>query len=1141
MCHVFRRVTFLRKEESYPISDMDPKPIEFQILSILGEQVSLVPTKLSPGETAIVEFDKFYVPDGLSQEEKTVLKNTMTFLFSNVLKPIADSTDGSEFEEKERVAYPPCGEEEKALVLKSLLHRKGLLEQQLFDLGVAVNPEQLRKQLQKFRREGKISSSQPASVLGEWHLKHWHILNKFIDSYDSAQKCVKIEDVSFKDIELDLSDEAIRELLKQFVFFLLQGTNPIEEYKTKDPSAPAFIKRLERKPLGDKFPTYLDTYKSRKYPIPPTIAKVLEAVDLDPESMKNEIKRICDEERLNLLKKIEGIIPPSDPIWRIVGDTKDIVRIIDILRTKTLEYEDELRALLAQLEAADTKVRVCEQAREALLAEKARLEERIGALEEELNTTRTDIHDKDLLIESLRREKTEAETQLNRRIEDLTAQIAACEEEKARKQSEIDRLTNENTAQREELERLRGEITRLEEIQRTSERDIEQLRAEHAAALAVAEGARDAAVAAAERSATQLADKTTELATSQAALQAATEQLTGKDATIAELQRELRECENANARIREQLSEKTEEVTRLTAEVRAGEERIATITADLEEIQNGLQETTELTGGLRADLEEANNRIRELENELNAERTKVEDLTTQLRRCEEEKAALEASASGSARDTADLAGRLRVAEEERNTAQGTVAEQEANLKRLREQLGSAEERATNAEEETKRQAKVIDDKDETIAYFEKEIQDKQDELERAEQRAREAEEERAKLETRVGETIAAADQRVKNITTDLQNQFKDALDATKEEFEGRLKEEKSALETEQSKACAERIGDTQKEYEAALKAQKEEYEKALAVVQRIAGWIDSGSDAKISEEIVVNPETIHSSALSTIVSKLGEEPAPSSPALTGPQTAETVKAGTYLCYLVFFTAFLWQAYFPKQPVSPPSEPMELEKYNRQRFIETVFPAFFNGGSAPASEKWAESRIASKSTAYAFKSGLYQILYDKSGAYRKEFGGKLQTDMNAMTHYLHIFNKVARAMEDPAADGSILGLTPLDTVYLEEFIHQVQVFVKDYKSLYTKMDLEVNFAQFMKDMLIINQPSIQDKVLERYLVKTPAGLRIVTKPGSASQINYAVVFYCFLVVMRDYLNHIQRTVKNVQCPLPPFLVTQKPKK
>ncbi len=92
-----------------------------------------------------------------------------------------------------------------------------------------------------------------------------------------------------------------------------------------------------------------------------------------------------------------------------------------------------------------------------------------------------------------------------------------------------------------------------------------------------------------------------------------------------------------------------------------------------------------------------------------------------------------------------------------------------------------------------------------------------------------------------------------------------------------------------------------------------------------------------------------------------------------------------------------------------------------------------------------------------------------------------------------------------------------------------------------MDLEVNFAQFMKDMLIINQPSIHGTVLERYLVKTPAGLRIVTKPGAASQINYAVVFYCFLVVMRDYLNHIQRTVKNVQCPLPPFLVTQKPKK
>jgi hypothetical protein len=131
------------------------------------------------------------------------------------------------------------------------------------------------------------------------------------------------------------------------------------------------------------------------------------------------------------------------------------------------------------------------------------------------------------------------------------------------------------------------------------------------------------------------------------------------------------------------------------------------------------------------------------------------------------------------------------------------------------------------------------------------------------------------------------------------------------------------------------------------------------------------------------------------------------------------------------------------------------------------------------------------------------------------------------------------METPAKDGSILGLLPMDILYIEELFKKLKVLLGEYKSLYSRLDLETHFASLVGNLMIVNQPLINGTLLDRYLVQDEGGVRIDTKTEKdsvePSTINYAVIFYCFLVVMRDNLNHIQNTAKTAQCPLPPFLV------
>lgn len=1157
----FFRAAGLGKEEPLPLSEMDAKDsaFEFQVISIVGEQVSLVPTGLSPGETAIVEFDTYYVPDGMSDETKAKLRKAMKHIFSRVQKDVTDKASGLETDTQTRDPIPPCDQEEKDLVLQSLLHRKTVLQQQLFKMDALLFPEQLKSKILALEQQGKLESMlrgkeqtplrRDQTLLEITHLEHWRRLDKFLKEFEANPACVNLEGVTDADIVLDLNDETVKELLKQFVFFLLQGSHPLPDYLKTDPTSSAFVSRLQKKPLGDKFPPFLDAYKAKRYPIPPAISKVLEATDLDPQSMSTEVKRLVEEERKKILQHIHRMIPSTDPFWTIVKDPNDLPQIFDLLYEWIQGAEEERTRLESDLAEAIRKAKACEQAKAALLADQARMKAQIAELEERLKSLEASDEEKATLIATLQAEEKDADVDLKRKLEDLDQQLKECNEEKAALLAQVDRLTFENQDLMQEIYKQRNQLEDLEDLKTAAEANVVKLRQDHAAAIAVEqartaekEAAREAAVNAAEDATSRLAVKTTELATTRASLEAANKLVVDKDATIGELQKQLAEQEAVVAKLREDLKAKTEESASLATQLAAAQTRVRQLMEALDEIQAMADEIKQVGREVVKDLQEANAEIDRLKAELAAEQTTIQDVEIALKKCEEEKKALAQSADGATTSTAQLQGKLRAAEEERAAAQAKVQQQEADVKRLKDQLAEETRRRQSAETQSAQDKAASLEKNAKIQALEGDLASKDAGVGAASQRAASAEAKVKQMEGQLTKTVTEADARITKTKQELEAQFQQALKATQDEFQQTLRQQKNDLTTKLTEAASTQVKAAKEESEAAFEAQKKQYQKALSTVKAIGDWIQSGEESDLDAAITTDASTPEKPALDAIVERLQtSDTTPSSP--TGISVDSTVNS----CYLVFLESYLWKIAFPPPP-SPHPEPGSpgFQDYKRKKLVHDLLIAVFDGGRKPSPEMWATSTAAAASS-YTFRSGVYSaITTASSGAKTKaEFGGHLQEQRTIVRRVLSILGKLARAIES-GTEGPVSGLDSLDQVYLRYILGNFRTFLTEYKEAYSEpptFDAETQFPDVARGFFTSQFPSVSPDLLSRGIRQEATGVKVVSAGRGAGQggilLTYPVLFYSFLVVLRDYLNHIEGTVART-CPLPPFLKAPRPK-
>lgn len=1175
------------KDTKESVKEMAKASFEQQLVTIVGESVSFVPTGLSPSETTIVEFEPYYKPDGISEEDYDVLKKTMRTLFDGKRKAIADPTTGEDTDTLVNEALPPCTEKEKHLVLESLLHRKRVLFQQLYNQGI-LTPDEMKQKINTMKGpQGTTSLEGKDSLLVRNLLIHLMRLEKFIQSYVEAQQCINVEDLIYGKLELDLNDERIKELLKQFVFFLLQSSHPLKDYTSVQPTAPVFISRLERNLLKQRFPTFLQSYKDNKFPIPDTIAKVLEATELDPNALKDQVLQAVDLEQKRLLKHLHDMIPPTDKFWKQVGDTNDLIRILDTFIDNQGSADNEIATLTREKEDLDRKLKTCEQSQRALQAEKARFEQRIQLLEASLASRA----DTSAQLVQVRQEKADAEADFVRREATLQQQIRDCNQQKQETEAKLVRMQKIAKKYLDELQPLRAEVKRLQTIRDEANRNIAELQRRHAEALAQEqartqekEEARVAAEARADKMRTELTANKLNLQQAQSALRIEQTKVKAKESAIAQLQATLQANENEVARMHSEISTKNQDISRLQADIGRSQASIATFETQLDDLRATIEREQQEKGILGQQKEKALEEIQSLEDAIAAEKTKVADAIRERDACRDQVKTLESTASGSQKELGKLTEKMALLTSELDAAKAQESVLKAELGSLRTRLEVAEEEVRNKTTALETKSEQIDGlletittKDNQISRLEQVVEDEKSRADVAESDASEARQEATRL-------LVQSQEQVDTVSKELKGEFDSALQEAQEVFDADLSKEQA------SRRLLE---------EAVLSIANNEEPQV-----KLSGLGDSPAR----------------SSLETILSRLTTAK-PTSPLAA---LAEQKKEASMQCYFVFLLSFLWKSNFPLTIVNL----TEDVNFRKEKQMLDIFGSIFSNGPDPGDTKGVKrlggvnqglyKKLEGQASQTTIMKEYFRVIQSLGKALEENKAGpieftdgrgdpKKKTEEEAKynglaTQLVNQINTIAglytgKLSEEKPAEAkpsahiqnkdllAILNsmnenerknflksqkslvskptpLTPEEERQMEENLSSI-LGEEEYEAIIKKKreprpeetaqvlaDLDeilgippappvpaveakpasssFEFADYVTKYLIDHQPKLDDSFFTRRIVLDATGIKV----GKSGNVNYAVLFYCFLVLLRDYLIHIENT--GDQCRLPQFL-------
>ncbi len=281
---------------------------EPQIVNILGEQVSLEPTGFDPSEKFLVSFDEKYKFPEMTSGEQTALKAIFRKLFTST------SLLGS----AKTTSPPPCSEQEKELLLKSLVYRFTSLRNELIA-----------------ERQSQSDSLRLRQIID-----HLQRLKEYIDFAKTTTQCQELDEGILAETLKDLSDEQILELLRQFVFFILQGQHPQKEYVGRDPNPKGFVARLTKKPV-DNFAGFMAMYRQKKHPVPLPIEKILQVTQLDIQAMKDEIEKSFQGKLKGIVETIATVLPPDHPFWENV-DQDSLDGVVDGLLDLIQQLQEDV-------------------------------------------------------------------------------------------------------------------------------------------------------------------------------------------------------------------------------------------------------------------------------------------------------------------------------------------------------------------------------------------------------------------------------------------------------------------------------------------------------------------------------------------------------------------------------------------------------------------------------------------------------------------------------------------------------------------------------------------------------------------------------------------------------------------------------
>jgi hypothetical protein len=201
--------------------------------------------------------------------------------------------------------------------------------------------------------------------------------------------------------------------------------------------------------------------------------------------------------------------------------------------------------------------------------------------------------------------------------------------------------------------------------------------------------------------------------------------------------------------------------------------------------------------------------------------------------------------------------------------------------------------------------------------------------------------------------------------------------------------------------------------------------------------------------------------------------------------------------MIFLASLLWNIHFPTLPDTKPTE-LVKPAFERRIFMETFYTHVLNGGQEPGAKV----------------KSIIPGLYTELGSSK---------EVNTMRSFLDLSFKLSKILE-AGTPGSI-ALLPQELLLLKKLQERITAFATAYHK---------NIVRHSTDYFLTHQPSVNPDLLSRYIILDSTGASLVIQDGTnPSMFNFATLFYCYLVVIRDYLNHISRTDNKV-CPLPPIL-------
>lgn len=1123
------------------------------LVNIVGEEVSLTPSGLSPQETVIVEFDDYYVPPELKKrpEEVTILKNTMRTLFSNLPKEITNSS-GEPLPKTETSPYPPCGEYEKLLVLGSLLYRTRLLRGQLYREGI-LNQQQLAQRIADLDQGGREKSIQgPDRAITRTHLEHLARLQDFIEKYDSEQKCIDLGEIAYKDIDLDMSDDRIKELLKQFVFFILQSKYPLKEFRTTDPSAPQFVKRLQKKriPFDDK---YMPAYTASGNQIPEPIAKVLDSIRGNDELLQREILSKIKEEKKKLIESIASKLPDNDPLLKTLRDTEDPGLVFDRIQSQINEFKNSFGPLQREKDALSKKVNDCE-------ISKGLLERRIQELERQVNDAELKCKGKENCEEQLNqlREAHTAElSKLTERITGLTNEATRLTQEAQAKDAEIAALTKRNQELEVDVEMATIENDFLSSLKADAERDVAALRSEYEARLADQTRRAEQAERAKATAEESLAQSQRDHHEAEGGLAAATERVIELEGELGVLNGRIAEVEAAKTTAEAALNEKTEELS--TVQVRIGElngqitdlgDQIIDLSEQIVEKDTKLEEKK----GLEDELES-------IQEELAKAQAALRDCTTEKDGLTKQVEALSSTASTDKTQLGELTKQLEIATAEKSEADATVARLTAELQVTKDQLAVAT---------TEGKAKNVKIQEQGVALQGATAESKR--LRNAVEASKVESTEMKSISKKLEENLQASEQKVSGLLTQHQADLKAQEAKLKGEY-GRELDSLQSLYAEKSAQHHEdaenRIRQLTNDFQDGIQLGSQ-YEGLRTAVEEISKSITTGSPITLDTSSAPQRE-----ALDTIVNKLKG-------------TAQSLRLDSSLnhCYLVFVTSFMFQISFITKS---PDRSYVIGGDDHASMIYTILNTVFSGETLQVRTKGLLGSTVEE--AKEVKLGLYKdfgcgpkkdasapAVLKSEQTLCKCTGGEGSSDCQlvygmqettTIKNYLDFFGKLLAAMTEQK-DISV-GYTATEASYKDVYNAKFYHFMKKFEEkllktvlakrddllltsserqvLGTKQEKEKSayfldlFASRCTSHFTENFKLKQEGFLFKKYVKTESNNVIVIKTDIndsrtriQQSVNYSILFFGYILLLRDYLTHVEQT--SSVCKIPEILKIQK---